>query len=85
MNSTPPSSAYNGQLWISDGMLKYFSTNANQWMPIKSLLADSQNDIDLSSFEPFLLINQLPPSGDTISVKSPFFDYMKEEEFKYNQ
>jgi hypothetical protein len=81
MSATPPESAYDGQLWISNGILKYFSVNANQWIPIKSLLADSQTDIDLSSFEPFLLINQILPSGDTVSVKSSFFSYMKEEEF----
>jgi hypothetical protein len=81
MNATPPSSPYDGQLWINNGILKYFSVNANQWIPIKSILANTQNDIDVNSFEPFMLINKLTPSGDDIAIKSLVFSYIKEEEF----
>lgn len=63
MNHLAPDDPVLGQLWINNGVLMYF--DGAKWAPIKALLEDG-SQFNLSSFEDFLVISPLHPSGNFV-------------------
>lgn len=62
LNSTQPDNPVNGQLWLNDGVLMYYT--GSEWQPVKSVNVDSE--FNLSSFEQFLIINPMEASGSPV-------------------
>lgn len=63
MDPFPPDPPKIGQLWLNNDILMFFD-GAN-WRPIKAIMEDGSN-INLSTFEDFLLMSPLVPTGNTV-------------------
>lgn len=63
MNQFPPDRPVHGQLWINQDVLMYY--NGMQWKPIKALMQDG-SQINLATFEDFLIMSPLHPPGNTV-------------------
>ena len=57
-----PQGPVNGQLWIEDGVLNYYS--GTEWLPVKSVNVDTE--FNLSAFEQFLIINPITSAGKLV-------------------
>lgn len=64
MNPFPPDRPVYGQLWINNGVLMHY--DGMQWTPIKALAQDG-SQINLATFEDFLLMSPLHPPGNTVT------------------
>ena len=62
LNDTEPKNPVLGQLWLDNGILKYFS--GVDWIPVKSVNVDT--NINLSVFEQFLLIAPVEAAGKKV-------------------
>ena len=62
LSDTEPKNPVLGQLWLDNGILKYFS--GVDWIPVKSVNVDT--NINLSVFEQFLLIAPVEPAGKKV-------------------
>lgn len=63
LNHFPPDRPVHGQLWINQDVLMYY--NGMQWKPIKALMQDG-SQINLATFEDFLIMSPLHPPGNTV-------------------
>ena len=80
-NIYPSSSPVEGQLWIYNDVLMYFSNG--QWKPVKALAQDG-SQFNVSIFENFLLLSPLWTIGNTV-IKDKEIEIYKEEYRKYLQ
>lgn len=61
-NSEAPPNPTNGQLWIDNGVLKYF--NNGIWIPVKA--ATNEDNSIIEAFKNFVIIEQLKNSGSDV-------------------
>lgn len=62
LKESEPQSPINGQLWLEDGVLNYYS--GTEWLPVKSVNVDTE--FNLSAFEQFLIINPMSSAGKLV-------------------
>ena len=63
LDETEPQNAINGQLWIDNGVLKYY--NNGQFCPIKAISYDTEV-VTLYGYEDFAIISPMKNTGDTV-------------------
>ena len=79
LSDTEPDKPIAGQLWLDNGVLKYYS--GVDWIPVKSVNIDTE--FNLSAFEQFLIISPIKPAGKiVINPEGSIINDLIEETFK---
>ena len=63
LDETEPQNAINGQLWIDNGVLKYY--NNGQFCPLKAISYDTEV-VTLYGYEDFAIISPIKHTEDTV-------------------